>query len=172
MNALAARVLIAMSILIVVVLGILPWGQGDALSFLFPAAVFMVIHFWHFRHVTRLSPLVIAVIGHAIDVFTGGPLGFWSFVLLIGMAMTRLMARLLPTPSFLTQWISFSISCLAVSLAAWTLASVYFVQVVDWRPMAIALVVQLAAYPLVSVGLTPLERMLRAPRVPNFERGN
>lgn len=164
------RVLPAITVLLLAVAGILPWGHGYDLRFLLPALPFMAIHYWQQEHRGLVPAPFVALIGLAIDVLTSGPLGYWSLVFLIGLALTRFMTRHVPEADALLNWVGFAVAAIGMALAAWMVASAYVVRVVDWRPIVIAAIAQIALYPLVVLLLRPLSRIVAGPRILVLER--
>ncbi len=165
-----ARFLPSLTILVIALISVMPWGHGDSLRFLVPAASFMAIHFWDYRHPNLVVSPFIALLGLGIDVLTSGPLGFWPLVFLSGHAATRIVLRFLQSPNGFTQWLSFLVSASVMSVVAWLAASAYFVQPADWYPMLVSVVGQGFAYPFVARALAPAARLVDGPRVLTLER--
>ncbi|MFM9941856.1 MAG: hypothetical protein ACKVP7_20425 [Hyphomicrobiaceae bacterium] len=167
---LAARILPALSVLLLAVAGVLPWGQDHDLRFCLPALAFMGIHFWQHDHPKLVPPAFVAVVGLGIDVLTFGPLGFWPLVFLAGLALTWTVDWATGGGDGVMRWAGFVAATMGLSTVAWLVASAYVVKAVDWRPMVVSVLIQSALYPLAAVLLRPIERTVAGPRVLVLER--
>jgi rod shape-determining protein MreD len=165
-----SRLLPSLTILTIVLLGALPWGQGHNMRFLLPAAPFMAIHFWTCRHPEVVAAPFVFFVGLVVDLLTSGPLGFWPLVFLCGFAVTRMFNRLFPAQDDFARWRSFVAASSIATSTAWLIASFYFLQLVDWRPMLGSVLGQSALYPLLVWMIAPIARQLDGPRALHLER--
>lgn len=164
------RLIPAVTVLVLVVLCVLPWGLGQNVDFALPALPFAAVHFWLRSH-GRLMPLAfVCAAGLAVDVLSYGPLGYWSMVYLSGCGLTALLDRSLAARIGANGWVGFCFVAAALFLIAWLVASVYFLRFADVRAMAGAAAILALAYPLVQVLLNPLDRLITGPQPLNLDR--
>ncbi len=166
----AARILPALSVLLLAVAGVLPWGHGHELRFCLPALTFMAMHFWQHEHPALMPPAFVVVVGLGIDVLTWGPLGFWPLVFLSGLALTWAVDGAIGAAGGIGRWAGFVIASTGLSVVAWLIASAYVVKAVAWQPMVVSVLIQSALYPLVAALLGPAARAVAGPRVLVLER--
>lgn len=159
----------ALTVLVLVLVSVMPWGIGPGFHFALPAMPLLAVYFWA-RAQSRLLPTVfVFAAGLVVDVLSYGPLGYWSLVYVAGLGLAGLSARF-GGGGNLSQWFGFAVVMAGLALLAWLLASVYFVRFIDWRPMAWAAAVLPLAYPFVQALLGPVDRWMAGPRALNLER--
>lgn len=159
------------SLLVLALLGVLPWGHGDLMRFCLPAGALIAVHYWRVTRPDLLPAAAVWAVGLGIDTLTHGPLGYWSLVLLAGLALTDLVEAVLGLAERAAIWLGFVIVASGVAGTGWLIASVFLGAPVAWQPMALAVGVLVAAYPVVALPLAGLRRLVTGPRVLNFERG-
>lgn len=167
---LAANVIPAVTVVLLAIAGVLPWGHGHELRFCLPALAFIPMHFWQHERATLMPPAFVAAIGLGIDVLTSGPIGFWPLVFLAGLAATWLSGAVLDGGEGVARWAGFVFASAGMSLAGWTIASGYAMRPVAWLPMLVSVMVQSLAYPMVAALLRPLALVVAGPRVLTLER--
>lgn len=150
------RVIPSVVILALTLVAALPWGIGSDYRFLLPNLVFAIIHYFTLRHEAQVPEIVVFISGLTLDVLTGGPLGYWSLVFLSGYAIARTQA-----PSSdggrRTRWALTFVAMLLVGFIEWSLASVYYLELADWRPIAIGAIGIGLAYPALAFVLHTLD---------------
>lgn len=164
-----AFVVPALSLLIFVVLCVLPWGVSEHLRFVAPLLPFTVVYHWA-RSAMPLPTSIVFLAGFLVDVLTYGPLGYWSLIYLVGMALASGAEWALGRGSRLAYWRDFVLVATLLAVAAWLVASAYFITPIEWLPLALAVAVVCGLYPLVVGLLQPFERMLRGPKPLNLHR--
>lgn len=158
-----AHIIPATTVLCLVLVSVLPWGFGESLRFVMPVLPFAAVYFWIRAH-APLSSVVVFSAGLIVDVLTYGPLGYWSLIYLSGMGLAVGLDHIQGRDGSWARWLDFGAVSLLLFILAWLVASIYFVVIVDWTPMALALMSVIAIYPLVSAMLSPLERFVRGPQ--------
>jgi rod shape-determining protein MreD len=109
--------------------------------------------------------------GLAMDVLTYGPLGFWSLVYLAGFGVaSRRWGRGEEEAEGSASLAGLVCVVALASAVAWAGSSLYFVRLMDWRPMALAGVAAAIAYPLVALALGPVARFIDGRRIPRLYR--
>lgn len=164
-----APVVPALTVLVLVVLSVMPWGVGPSFHFVLPVMPFAAVHFWARAQSHLLPTAFVFAAGLAVDVLSYGPLGYWSLVYLTGLGLTVVSDRIGARSGF-SDWLGFTFVMAGLALAAWLLASAYFVRLIDWKPMAWAAVLLALIYPVTQAVLRPLERWMSGSRALNLER--
>lgn len=143
------------SIALLALIAALPWGLPSDERFFLPLLPVIAIHYWTLRHDAWIPEWVVFLAGLALDVLTQGPLGYWAFIYLlahlIATASSSVAARG-PGARLLLLALALSI----VTAVAWAVSSVYFLEIVDWRPYAIGA----ALASLIAIPVLPILRLL------------
>ncbi len=137
----------------------LPWGAPMPVQFALPLITMAVIFYWAINQPRQLPSPVVFLIGLFTDLATAGPLGFWALNYLIGYAIG----------SYAPNWnhdrrdgpaamLFFTIAVILVSLLGWLLTSLFNLQLTAVRPMLLGGLIAVAAYPVVTYVLKPIER--------------
>lgn len=154
MTSIAGRVMPAVTVSILAVLAVLPWGLPPNARFVLPFLPVIAIHTWSARHPDRLSAWVPFTAGIVVDVLTNGPIGYWALLYLCSM-MLGVDAQRMSGTSPAARWAVFLAALAGLVFAAWGVASIYHLGFADWRPFAWALWIGALCYP-------PLAFVLRA----------
>lgn len=134
----------------------LPWEAGAAHHFLLPMLTYCFIHAFGDVRPGNMPHGFVFLIGLGTDILKAGPLGYWGLIYLTGILVSRL---LLPAPvspvgdspvGLLHRWLVLAISLGAMAGCAWGVASIYFLTLVDWRPIAVGFGGAWLAFPLVT----------------------
>lgn len=147
-----------------VLLATAPWGPPAGAAYALPLMPYMVAHLFIARgHGFVPSPVVFGA-GLAMDIATGGPLGFWALIYLSGV----LVARQLPGGAGTDQMARLSGLLLIVFVLAAMqvgVASLYQLRWIDWFSVlggtAVAGLIAAAADVVLQVGMRR-ERGLKA----------
>ncbi len=156
MMRLESRIVPALSVAMLALLAVLPWGLPADGRFVLPFLPVVAIHYWASRHPERLSAWVPFAAGLVVDVLSNGPLGFWP-LLYLGATMLGVEAHGFNTTSATARWALFVAALIALVAAAWGVASLYHVTLADWRPFAWAAWMAALSYPLVAFVLRALD---------------
>lgn len=151
-----SRLLPSLSICVVTLLAALPWGVGSEHRFYLPHAVYAVVHYWTLRYPSRVPEWIVFVCGLCLDVMTAGPLGYWALVFLTGYGVAVLQSEW-ARGGRLTRWLLLAVALALLALSEWCLASLYYLELADWRPFAMAALGIALAYPLIALVLGVLD---------------
>jgi rod shape-determining protein MreD len=165
------QVLPALSVLSMAVLAVLPWGGDDAVRFAIALMPMMSIQYWAARRPGILPTTLVFAAGLFVDVMSSGPLGFWSLLALLALALGRLEGLVTERSTPAGRAAACLCALVVLAAATWAVASVYFNHVVDWRALARGALYVAAAYPLLALVLLPIDRLLAAPRTRLFSHG-
>ena len=165
-----ANIIPGVTVLLLALVSVLPWGVGDAWRFGLPASCFMAVQFWQHAHPGLVPPVFVAAVGLSIDVLSYGPLGYWALVFLAGLTVSVLLRRWTRPADWLGRWLCFLAVSTGLAVAAFGLACAYAFQLVDWRPMGVGFALLVLVYPVLALLLGPLERLVTGPRILNFDR--
>lgn len=156
MTTIGGRLMPALSVGLLALLAILPWGLPADGRFVLPFVPVAALHYWSSRHPERLSAWIPFVTGIVVDVLTNGPLGYWP-LLYLGSVMLGVETHGVGARGPLARWALFVAGLIGLVVAAWGVASVYHLALADWRPFAWALWVTALFYPLLAVLLRALD---------------
>jgi rod shape-determining protein MreD len=152
----AGRFIPALSVAVLALVAVLPWGLPPDGRFVLPLLPFIAIHYWASRHPDRLAEWVPFVAGLAVDVLSNGPLGYWSLIYLVGY-MIAVEAHLVTAAGPAGRWFIFLTSLALLVAAAWGIASLYYLELAAWRPFAWAALLAGLAYPVFALILRSLD---------------
>ena len=139
----------AATILSVTLLAALPWGFGSQYRFFLPHLIYLAIHYWTLRAPDRVPEWAVFTAGLTFDVLTSGPLGYWSLVFLIGYVIAVLQSAW-PDGGKVVRWGLLASALAMLALVEWGLASLYYLELADWRPYAVAALGVALAYPFIA----------------------
>jgi rod shape-determining protein MreD len=147
------------SVALLAVLAVLPWGAADAIRFALPLLPLTAIHHWNARRPAQLPAPFVFAVGLAMDVATHGPLGYWSLLALIAAALARYERKAVPALGPLGRYALFGFAMLLLAVIGWAVASLYFLRLIEWRPLLSSALAAVVAYPLLASLLGPIERL-------------
>ena len=136
-----------LTILVSVLICAVPWGVRASIAFVLPLATAMLIFLYAVRPNVLLPPWLAFLVGILTDLLTGGPLGYWALLFVIAHGI----GRSLPFEDnrrFLRLWPSYLLAAIVIGSFAWIVGSAYYMRLIDWRPLAIALVAVSLVFPL------------------------
>jgi len=140
------------------VLAALPWGLPTEDRFFLPMLPVVAIHYWALRRHQALPEWSVFLAGLLLDVFTHGPLGYWPLIYLSAYTL-GVVEETAGRKSQLLRLGLFAASLALVAALGWAIASIFFLEVADWRPYARG--AGLAA--LAAIVIVPLLHVLDAP---------
>jgi rod shape-determining protein MreD len=158
------------TVVLATLLGVLPWGLGSSMQQLLPALTLLVACFWAREHVRRLPASLLFASGLVVDALTGGPLGFWPLLYLTGLALAALIAWCAGPLRGLAGWSAVAVVVALTATLAWLVASAYFGELAEVRPVVLAGGIVIAAWPPVALVLGVIARGLTRPPRLNLER--
>ncbi len=146
----------ALSVAVLALLAVLPWGLPADGRFVLPFLPVIAIFYWSLRQPERLPLWVPFVAGLIVDVLSNGPLGFWPLIYL-GSVVLGVEAHGMASSRAGANWGLFAVSIGALVIGAWGVASIYHLALADWQPFAWAAWCTGLSYPLVTFVLRALD---------------
>ena len=156
MTAFSGRIMPALTVSMLAVLAVLPWGLPADARFVLPFLPVIAIHAWSSWHPDRLSAWVPFVVGIVVDVLTNGPLGYWPLIYL-GTMILGIDAHRMSRTGAAARWAVFVAALVGLVIVAWGVASIYHLEFSDWRPFAWALWIGALSYPPLAFVLRSLD---------------
>jgi rod shape-determining protein MreD len=149
MNAL----LPTLSLLVAVIAAAVPWGLPVNATFILPLVVVMMVFCWRALPGTVLPSYLAMLLGLLTDITSGGPLGFWALMCLIGATAGARSPSLTDGRDLGRLWLVWGgVACL-VAVLGWLLASLYFLRWIDWWPIAFGAFASILLFPVVLHGV-------------------
>lgn len=146
------------SVAVLTVLAALPWGLPTEERFFLPLLPIVAIHYWALRRHQALPEWAVFLAGLLLDIFTHGPLGYWPLVYLAAY-MLGVLQETAGRKSKILRLVLFAGSIVLIAALGWAVASIYFFEIVDWRPYARGAALAAAA----AIVIVPLLHFLDAP---------
>src|SRR4029453_2462563 len=126
----------ALSVLFAVVATAVPWGLPAEATFILPLIVVMMVFCWRAFPGVTLSPVVAMLLGLLTDIISGGPLGFWALLVLIGASAGGYARAFGAGRQLGPLWLIWALLAPVLAIFGWLLASAFFLRWVDWWPIA------------------------------------
>ena len=140
-----------LSVAVLTLAAALPWGLAAEDRFVLPLLPVIAIYQWTLDPDAWLPEWAIFLAGLTLDVLTQGPLGYWALVYLFTY-IVALFASRVPAETAARRMALLAGTIVAVTAFSWALASLYFLQLLDWQPYARStLITILAAFVLVPL---------------------
>jgi rod shape-determining protein MreD len=143
----------ALSVLFAVVATAVPWGLPADATFILPLIVVMMVFCWRAIPGAALPPAAAAGLGLLADLMSGGPLGYWALMSLIGATVGGRTGSLGEGRDFVTHWLIWIVLVSLLGCFGWLLASLYYFRWIDWWPIAFGALASIALFPVVLHGL-------------------
>jgi len=143
----------ALSVLFAVVATAVPWGLPADATFILPLVVVMMVFCWRAIPGAALPPGAAAGLGLLADLMSGGPLGYWALMCLIGSTVGGRAGSLGESRDFVTHWFIWIALVSLLGCFGWLLASLYYFRWIDWWPIAFGALTSMVLFPVVLYGL-------------------
>lgn len=143
------RFLPILSVGILSLIAVLPWGVSADKRFVLPLLPFIAIYFWNSRYSGWLPQWVPFITGLSVDVLSNGPLGFWSLIYLLGYILSSKMRHIFGSAGA-GRWLMFLSALTLLLIASWGISSLYSFEKLDWAPFIWAAVLAGLAYPVIT----------------------
>jgi rod shape-determining protein MreD len=153
-----STILPALSVLFAVVATAVPWGLPADATFILPLIVVMMVFCWRALPGITFSPAVAVLLGLLTDIMSGGPLGYWALLVLIGSSAGGYARGLGAGREVGPLWLVWAGLAIALAVFGWLLASAFFLRWIDWWPIAVGAAASMALFPVVLKGLLWIER--------------
>ena len=115
-----------------------------------PVFTLMAVFYWGVYRPETLPPPAVFAVGLVQDALGGGPMGMVALMLLAAYGIGVSQRRFFLGKGFGVEWGGFAVIAVGVALAAWLVASLYFVTILDPRPFAVQGLLTAAFYPCVT----------------------
>ena len=139
----------------------IPWGLPDNAVFALPLAAMMLVFLFSCLRGSELHPGFVFLTGLLTDILTAGPLGFWALVFLIAFRFGRGVAPFAPGLGTLGLWLAFALAAPVIAAIGWSVASLYFLRLLDPYPMGVGLAVVVMLFPFAASAVDYLTRVAR-----------
>ncbi|MEM9705944.1 MAG: rod shape-determining protein MreD [Pseudomonadota bacterium] len=129
-----------------------------------PLIPLLIVFFWSIYAPDYLPAPSIFVIGLLQDLYSGGPIGLWALIYL-GVQYTFINQR----SYFLGReqrvvWVGFMFATALAGAAFWAMTSLAAGNPMPLRPLALQLILTIAAYPVLAIAFSHLQRRVIAQR--------
>ena len=170
MTGLSARLLPGVAILTTTLAGALPWGSAAgggapiaSRGVVLPLAVIHACGYWR----AAVTPAwIVFLSGLFADALTGGPLGYWPLVYLLGLGFARSCALHVPSRRLMAGWATFACAAVPLAAAAWAISSLYQLRLAGLETLAWPLAVTTGVFPALAAGFQLLARSAGGERPP------
>jgi rod shape-determining protein MreD len=143
----------ALSVLFAVVATAVPWGLPADATFILPLVAVMMVFCWRTIPGAALPPAGAVGIGLLADLMSGGPIGYWALMCLIGATVGGRAGSLREGSDFVLHWLIWSALVTVLAGFGWLLASAYYFRWIDWWPIAFGAMTSIVLFPVVMYGL-------------------
>ncbi|CAA2138983.1 rod shape-determining protein MreD [Hyphomicrobium sp. ghe19] len=159
------------SVVVLTLAAVLPWGLAAEDRFVLPLLPVIAIYRWTLDADAWLPEWVVFLTGLTLDVLTQGPLGYWALVYLFAYAVALFASRV-RVDSALGRMALLAGAIGLVTAFAWLLASLYFLQMLDWAPYARSAIVAIFAALLIFPVLGLIRSVSKPARGIRLTRGS
>ena len=125
------------SLAVLVLIAALPWGLPPEDRFFLPLLPVVAIHYWSLRHGALIPEWVVFLAGLTLDILTHGPLGYWALIYLTAH-MLAVVSAPYASHGHVARLALFVFALAIVTVVAWAVSSIYFLEPADFQPYAIA----------------------------------
>jgi len=145
-----AIVLPLLSLAVLVVIAVLPWGLPSDARFVMPMVPYIAVHYWTLNGRGAMPAPIVFLAGLVIDFVTHGPVGFWSLIFLLGHMCALWLSGTLASSS-LSRYVGYVATIVFLAAVQWLAASIYFVRWVEVWPFVAAVGVIAMFYPVLAL---------------------
>lgn len=145
---LLAKALPALSILIAVIISAVPWGLPATTGFVLPLVTAMLVFLYACKSGPRIPAWFAFLSGLLTDLFTAGPLGYWALIFLTAYALGHTVPPPGSRRTVFRLFANYILTAALTAAVAWSMASLYYMRLIDWQPMAFAGLAVIALFPL------------------------
>jgi rod shape-determining protein MreD len=118
------------------------------------------VYYWTIYRPDFMPAPLAFVVGIATDTLSGGPVGLMALVLVAMHGFCTARRPTLAGLGFAVGWAGFLVVALGAMTLAWLTASLYFLTLIDPRPIILQVVVAAALYPALIWTFGQAERLL------------
>ena len=152
--------------LMAVLIDLMPLPSASPLA-IAPSLTLCVLFYWSIHRPELLGPVAIFLVCLLLDAVAGLPLGLTACAALLARALLGGRHRLLQGYGFAVLWACFVPVAVLVLSLRWALVCLVWWRPLAYQPVAIEILLTIAAYPLVGYGLGHVQLWLdrrHAPR--------
>lgn len=125
-----------------------------------PAFMLMAVYYWTILRPSLLPPVVVFLIGLALDLLAAYPFGMNALIFVVAQWLTRGQRKFLLGQSFLVTWAGFAMVALGAGVMQWVLFAVFNASLFSAKPMLISTLISSFLFPLVVLPLAMVHRAL------------
>ncbi len=140
----------ALAVTSAVVVAAVPWGLPGETTFILPFMTLLLVFLFSVRPAQRIPVWLVFLAGLATDILTAGPLGYWALLYTLSHSMGGLVFRKMPSGSLAGLWVAYVVTAGAVASIGWGVASLYYLRIIDWWPIALGLLCSAALCPFAA----------------------
>lgn len=155
-----------LSSLMLGLIGLTPLGLPH-MELAAPSLALMAVFYWSIFRADLVNMVGAFLIGLAIDLLSGGPIGLNAMLLLLTHELGVSQRRVFLGSSFLVNWVAFALVVTGVTFAGWAMISLLNWTLLPLAPRLAQWALSLALYPPVYWLLSRLERRWLRPVLPD-----
>jgi rod shape-determining protein MreD len=144
-------------VVLLTLLAALPWGLGGDMRLAVPLLPTVVLFAWNLRRRNAVPEVIAFLAGIALDALSQGPLGYWALLNLTAFAAASAMRGGGADASLPARWLTHAAGMVAIAVIAWGVSSLYAMQASEVRPLAIAVGLAVATWPLLAAVIAMLD---------------
>lgn len=129
-----------------------------------PHFLLTVIYYWVVYRPTLLPPAMVFLLGLGVDVLAGLPLGMNAFIYLAVQWIVRDQRLYLMGQPYMMVWIGFALTCMAAAAVEWGIFMLSMRTLPSPVPAAAGVVLSVFLFPLVTLLLVPIHKILPSER--------
>jgi cell shape-determining protein MreD len=138
----------------------IPLGLPAEATFAPPMTMLAAIFFCAASPSLRLPAWLAMIFGLAADIATASPVGYWGLLALLAHGAGASVAQERWARRFSLLWPLWAATAAAIGLAAWGIASLYFLSWIGWQPVAYGVALSILALPLIGAAVRVLRALL------------
>jgi rod shape-determining protein MreD len=157
----AYRTLYVLVSIVVIGIGLLPLGDGNA-GLPGPDLTVVIAFAWMMRRPDYVPPLLLALVVLLGDAFALRPLGLWAALVVIGAEFLRTREALIRDLPFLAEWALVTAVLLGLTVAYWAILTVFVAVQPELGQHLLRALASALVYPIVVAVSRTVFRLRRA----------
>ena len=137
-----------LALLSAVVIATVPWGLPGEVTFVLPFMTLLLIFLFSVRREPPIPVWLVFLSGLATDILTAGPLGYWALLYTMTYTLGHFLFRSMSRRSLAGLWLAYATTAGIAASVGWAVASLYYLRIIDWWPIALGLLCSTALCPL------------------------
>jgi cell shape-determining protein MreD len=127
--------------------------------------VVMMVFCWRAFPGIVFPPYLALLLGLLTDMMSGGPLGFWALMALIGASAGGRMASFSDRQDRNSLWVVWAGVAVLIGVLSFVLGSLYFLRWIDPWPIAVGALASILIFPLVLRLVIRIKRGRLSPKL-------